>query len=178
VIQQRPVVFILGPAGVGKTKVALRLAQPRYAFFERDQVEAEVKKRLELRSWSPEVASTPSVVLEAPIWLERRPGVCRYVLELINLRAAAGLRTIVCQPPDSRTVDELLAEVDGARIVLIGLRFPQGRRGRRRVAIRMCEARGIDPEAARGTELLEPWTYARVLAQLEEWQRSPQARAV
>ncbi len=172
VIRQRPIMFVLGPAGVGKTKVALRLAQPRYAFYERDQIEQEVAGRLAQRAWSPEIRQTPAVVLEVPFWLDQRPGMCRMIVDLLHERAADGLRTIVCQPPDVRTVDQLLGELDPGRIVLIGLRFPQGRRGRRRVALRMCEARGIDPDAARGTEVLEPWTYARVLAQLEEWQRT------
>lgn len=172
VVRQRPLIFILGPPGVGKTKVALRLAQPDYGLYQREQIHAEVVRRLEHCAWNPAIRERKAVVLELPYWLDQRHGMCRMVAELLTLRAAEGLRTIVCQPHDSNTIHQLLGHVDGSRIVVLGLRFPAGPRGKRRVALRMALARGLPPEAARGTEALEPWNYARVLAHLEEWQRS------
>lgn len=174
IVQRRPIVFILGPPGVGKTKVALRLAQPDYAYFERTQIESEINGVAAGAGWTERICQTPAVVLDVPMYLDRRPGICRLVVDLINDRAARGLRTMLCQPAESRTIDSILASVDRNQIVVLGLRFPHGRRGRLRVARRMCEARNLDPEAARGTERIEPWNYAQVLAHLEEWARNHQ----
>lgn len=170
--------FILGPSGVGKTKVALRLAQPDYAYFEHTQIESEVVQHVGASTWNERIRYTPAVVLEVPPWLDRRMGVCRVLVDLINARAAEGLRTIICQPADSRTVDKLMELVEPSQIVVLGLRFPQGRRGRKRVARRMAAERRLPDEAAVGTEKIEPWTYAQVLARLEAWGREHPDRRV
>jgi hypothetical protein len=165
-------VFILGPAGVGKTKVALRLAQPAYSYFDRYEIEREIEDlvRSSRSSMSP-MRTAPAVVLESPQFLGGRHGPCRVLVNLIHDRVAEGLKTIICQPEDPRSMDHLLSEVDPGNVVVLGLRFPQGSRGRQRVARRMCETMNIPPAAAKGTENLEPWNYARVQAQLEQWKR-------
>ncbi|TVQ86752.1 MAG: hypothetical protein EA397_19515 [Deltaproteobacteria bacterium] len=151
--------------------MALRLGQPDYAYFEHTQIEAEVVQHLAACRWSERIRQAPAVILEVPPWLDRRVGVCRLIVNLINDRAADGLRTIICQPADARTIDQIMSQVDPSQIVVLGLRFPQGRRGRKRVARRMAAERNLPDEAAVGTEKIDPWSYAQVLARLEAWSR-------
>ncbi|MFT7518958.1 MAG: hypothetical protein ACI9MC_001092, partial [Kiritimatiellia bacterium] len=70
------------------------------------------------------------------------------------------------------SVNLLMDRILPGQMVVLGLRFPKGRRGRVRFATRMCEQLGLPKVAGRGTETLDPWGYAQVIAYLENWKRS------
>ena len=55
----------------------------------------------------------------------------------------------------------------GAAVVL-GLRFPRGRRSRLRAAEQICERLGLPRAAAVGTDALAPWRYDHLTAHLIE----------
>ena len=89
--------------------------------------------------------------------------------ELVEAREADGRRTLICQRDCDGSVDELIAVLKPGTAVVIGLRFPTGKRGRRRFARRACEELAAPREAARGTEQLDPWRYEDVIEAIRRW---------
>lgn len=171
ILKERPVVFLLGPSGAGKTSVALRLAQPN-TYRNRHKLEDAIVARVRTREWPEEELNAPRLILDGPVWLQSRPAIVRVLGELLRDRSERGLRTLVCQPDHDGSVNLLMDEVEPGSSVVVALRFPKGRRGRLRFATRQCEKMGIPKTAAKGSETIEPWGYAQVLAFLEEWKRN------
>lgn len=171
ILRERKVIFLLGPGGSGKTSVALRLGQPA-TYRDRTALEDALVERVRTRQW-PEVERTASnLILDGPVWLQNRPAIVRVLGELLRYRAGKGLNTLVCQPDHDGSVNLLMDEVQPGTSVVVALRFPKGRRGRLRFATRQCERLGIPKTAAKGSELIDPWGYAQVIAYLEEWART------
>lgn len=171
ILRDRPTVFLLGPTGSGKTSVALRLTQPRPSYLDRRLLEDALVQRVRTRAWSAELLEAPNLVLDGPVWLQSRPAIVRVLGELLRHRAEAGLRTMICQPDHDGSVNLLMDEVEPGSTVVLGLRFPIGRRGRARFASRICDKLDIPRSAAKGTETLHPWGYAQVIATLNDWAR-------
>ena len=73
----------------------------------------------------------------------------------------------MCQSDTDGSVEELIATMEPGSLVVIGLRFPKGERGRLRFARRQCDRLGLPKSLARGTDQLEPWGYDRVVAHLK-----------
>lgn len=171
ILRERPTVFLLGPPGAGKTSVALRLAQPRPVYLERRALETLLVDHVRSRAWPESVLGDRGLVIDGPMWLQNRPSVVRVLGELLRIRSDQGYRTMVCQPDHDGSVNLLMDEVAPGSTVMLGLRYPKGRRGRVRFAARICDQLRIPRTAARGTESLEPWGYAQVIAYLEDWRR-------
>jgi len=171
ILKERPVVFLLGPSGAGKTSVALRLVQPNH-YCNRNTLEDAVLERVRTRVWPEAIRDAKNLILDGPVWLQNRPAIVRILGELLRERAAEGRRTLVCQPDHDGSVNLLMDEVEPGSSVVVALRFPKGRRGRLRFATRQCEKMAIPKTAAKGSEVIEPWGYAQVIAFLEEWERN------
>jgi hypothetical protein len=171
ILRDRPTVFLLGPAGAGKTSVALRLTQPRPVYLDRRLLEDALVHRVRTREWPQNVVDAPGLVLDGPVWLQTRPAIVRVLGELLRDRSSRRRRTMICQPDHDGSVNLLMDEVEPGSTVVLGLRFPMGRRGRARFASRVCDQLSIPRSAAKGTETLEPWGYAQVIATLDDWAR-------
>ena len=166
---ERHIGVILGPTGVGKTSVALRLAgQPAVHVGTRSLQEA-LLDRVRLGAWPEEFRECPARVLDGPVFLRGRDGVVDLLRELVQGRARKGRRTVLCQDDSDGSIEELIAVLKPGSVSLIGLRFPTGKRGRVRFARRVCEDLGAPVEAARGTETMVPWRYERVVEVIRRW---------
>lgn len=161
VLRERPVVFVLGPKGCGKSTVARALADGAVVLDNR-ACQGAILDRVRNAEWSVEMATTPALVLDGPVWLHNRPGALQMLTELLTQRTAAGLRTVVCQADTEASVCLLLDLVPAGTSALIALRFPRSPKARRRVAEKICAAQGAPRSRAFGTAGLPDWSYAGV----------------
>jgi len=175
VVRERRTAMLLGPSRVGKTSVALRLATMDHrdpagaTYLDTLQLQGALLARVREGAWSASMLERPSLVLDGPVWLQNRPGAVAMYVELLAARARAGRRTFVVQSDDDGSIQELIGAMGAGAIVVIGLRFPEGRRGRMRFARRICVDLGLPEAAAIGTAQLDPWGYDSVLAHLRGW---------
>lgn len=179
VIRERHLVFVLGPEGSGKTRVAQRIqaftdqnakaSGEGSIYLDSRALQHAVLDRVRRRVWAEELANARSLVLDGPVWLRNRPGLVELLVELLRERERERRRTIVCQSDNDGSVETLIGAMDIGSIVVVALRFPKGRRGRLNYARRVCDDLGIPREAARGTETIEPWGYDAVAEHLRRW---------
>lgn len=164
-VRARPLVFVLGPPGVGKTQVARRLAgEPHLELTDRELLEV-VAARTISRRWEPAVLHADALVLDGPVLLGSRPGFAAALAALLGVRARAGRRTVVTESADRSPLAPVAEGIDPELRATVVLRFPVGR-GRRRFALRVCGELGLDPASARGVRELDPWSYEVVRAWL------------
>ncbi len=162
-------VCILGPEGVGKTTVAARIAGDAAVRLDTAALSDALVSRVREGVWWSRVVRPQALVLDGPVWLRGRPGVVELLRELVVRRAAAGQRTVLCQRDSDGSLDELIAVLRPGSSVVLGLRFPAGKRGRMRFARRVCDALGAPRAAARGTDQMVPWRYDRVIEVIRRW---------
>ena len=165
VIAERPVVYVLGPAGVGKTSVARRLAEGALE-LDGPRLRRLLVDAVRHRAFPAEVRDAPALVLDDVDCLYGRYGAVDLLGGFLRDRAQAGRKSVVVQGPADGSLTLLFAPVPCTWRASVLLRFPVGR-GRRRHVLRACEARGIDFGRAREAVGFEPWTYARVSRFLE-----------
>lgn len=164
-LQARPVVFLLGPSGVGKTAVASRLLGADATHITGKPLLDVLSYQARYRRWPDPIRHAPALIMDGPCFLTRRPAVQQSLRGLLQARVTDGLRTALCESDD---VTSLLCLMEGVRSELratVALRFPEGR-GRRRTAARLCDELGMSRVHARKVVELEPWTYTRVVAAL------------
>lgn len=166
-LRRRPVVFFLGPEGVGKSTVARLLAGPGHVWCDTREVQEALASRVIERRWPEPLRLAPSVVLDGPGWLSSESRV-RFLVELATERAAAGRRTLFCEAQRDGSLQELMGAMEVGTSVVVGLRFPIGRRARLRIAHRLCESMGWRRDIAVGSEAIEPWSYDNLVAWLVE----------
>lgn len=166
VVRERPVVFVLGPDGSGKSAVGFRLAGAGTLKLDNRSCQKAILERVREGSWSDALLSAPTMVLDGPVWLQNRPGATGMLAELLELRAGAGLRTVVCQADTDGSVAVLLERMPAGLCATIALRFPRSRKARLRVAERICAASGVSPRVARKTVDLGRWDYHAVRSAL------------
>jgi len=166
-VQRRPVVFLLGAKGVGKTTVALHLAGVERRYVPEEELVALLPGYARHRSWDEAYLAPAALVLEAPCFLSRRPAVTQALQHLLLERAARGGRSFVCEAEDEDPMRELIGSLSPKDKATVLLRFPVGR-GRRRYVLRMCDELGVDRVHARVAVTLERWTYARARKALME----------
>jgi hypothetical protein len=159
----RFVVVVVGPKGAGKSKVASHLAGPHALILDRRLMDEALVQQLRTRKWHPELLSLPTLVIDGPSWLETRVALRNAIRDLIRLRTEAQRRTFLCQRDEDGSVSLLMDELEPGSTVLLGLRFPKGRRGRLRFATRVCDQEGWNKKNAQRTVDLEPWGYDVVI---------------
>jgi hypothetical protein len=165
-LRERPVLYVLGPPGVGKTTVARRLCGEERHEMSGDQLRRALIGAARRGGFSPEVVEAPSLLLDGLDFLYNRFGAVDLVGRLLCQRAEAGRRTAVCEGPADSSVTLLYTPIPLFQRASVLLRFPVGKGRRSHVKLR-CLERGIDPTHAAFAVSLEPWTYAAVEVELD-----------
>lgn len=162
VLRDRSVVFVLGPKGSGKSTVARTLAGDQPLVLDNRACQAAILSCVREARWSRRLLSHPALVLDGPVWLHHRHGARQLLLELIEARRSAGLRTIVCQADTDASITSLFGSMAEGASATVALRFPRSRKARLRVAERICTASGLPVRLARATMALPDWSYRAV----------------
>lgn len=168
VISERPIRFIFGPAGVGKTTVARRIAGSGALEIGAEDLRRAMLVVARQKAWPPEMESAPALILDDVGSLFGRLGAIDLIGHLLERRALAALATVVCQGEGDVSMHYLYGPIPHHLRATLLLRFPVGS-GRRRYLRQRCQESGLDFAAMREALSLEPWTYAgveRVLARL------------
>lgn len=173
-LHSRPVIFLLGPPGVGKTAVARRLAGEHAAHLNSRSLLDALSHQARHRCWPAHLCEASALILDGPCFLTRRPSVIAALVQLLRARAEAGHRTMVCEAEDGSPLLSLMEGLSLDCRATVALRFPVGR-GRRRYASRVCDDLGIPRRFARRVLDLEPWTYTRVTAALQRIKEEEEA---
>ncbi|MFN7144028.1 MAG: hypothetical protein ACK4YP_09645, partial [Myxococcota bacterium] len=160
VLRERPVLFVLGPPGVGKTAVARRVLSEMPGTVEasfQNAVVAAVRA-----GWSRQLREAPGLLFDDVDCLHERHGPQDLLRSLVRERALAGRRTVLCQGHDAdHSVTLLFEKIPLALRASLLVRFPVGRGRRRHVAAR-CADRGLPFSLAREAVVMEPWSYELV----------------
>lgn len=164
VVRDRPVVFLLGPAGVGKSLVASRLASGTTVVLSTQAVQTAVLERVRHQRWPEELLACDTLVLDGPVWLHGRPAVVGLLRELLDLRGDR--RTLVCQADTDGSVHLLMDKVPVGRCATVALRFPASRKARLRAAERICRENRIPIRYARRATSGDNWSYRGVLGRI------------
>ena len=166
-LQERPLIFLFGASGVGKTILAKHLAGTEHLLCRKQDVLDIMLHKVRKRRWHTHVTTIPALILEAPYYLSQRPQILKLLQSLVKLRTKKGLRTFILDSEDRGPIRDLLQIFPPEARATIVLRFPVGR-GRYRFLAHECRKRGLPVRWARELSRYEPWTYADVFAQLEE----------
>ncbi|MSQ01308.1 MAG: hypothetical protein EXR71_05350 [Myxococcales bacterium] len=161
VLRLRPVVFVLGELGAGKSTVARRLLGAGSHDCDGDCMRKALNHAARHGVWSDTLLESPGLLLDGVDCLHRRYGAVRLIGELLRQRAAAGRRTVLVQGRADMSIALLYPELPCELRASLLLRFPVGG-GRRRFVAAACRARGVDPLRAPAAYTLEPWSYAGV----------------
>ncbi len=161
VLRLRPVLFVLGEVGSGKSTVARRLLPPGSHECDGECMRKGLNHAARHRLWSDTLLESPGLLLDGVDCLHRRYGAVRLIGELLRLRAAAGHRTVLVQGAADMSISLLYPELPCELRASVLLRFPVGG-GRRRFVAQACRARGFEPVRAPAAYQLEPWSYAGV----------------
>ncbi len=158
-LRQRPLVVVCGPRCVGKSSVAVVIADDKARVLDDRGLHQAAVWRIRQQRWSRALLEEPCLVIDGPIFLATRPAAAGMVVALIQQRVDAGLRTILVEGPvDDGSVQLLMDAVPPEHRVTLTLRFPvEG--GRLRFAQRICDELGLDRALARETLAVEPWCY-------------------
>lgn len=161
-VRLRPLVFLLGPRGAGKSRVARRLLGEDALHLDELPLLELIAQKVRERSWPLHIDQIPLLILETPCFLIRRPGVSAALRGLLELRIRAQRKTIVIEALDGISVQQVLMNVAPPdQRATIMLRFPVGR-GRQRFAVRVCDELGIPRRHARAVRDIHPWNYDNV----------------
>lgn len=166
-LRERCIVVVAGPGRSGKSVVGERLAsvaeRPPARLDGAGLIDALVERARDGR-WSEALRKAPSLLIDGPQQLTVRPGAANLLSELLQGRCKDGLRTVVCEAQADGSIDALLRGLPVGKVAVLGLRFPRSRSGRMRFARRCCDELDLPRTAAHGSDAVEPWGYAEVVA--------------
>ncbi len=155
-LEGRPLVFVLGPRGVGKSTIAERLLRghdtTRMDF--RDALVDAVGRG----AWPRRFELAPALWIDDLDYLHGRMGACEFLARLLRVRAQAGRLTVLCQGAADDSILELARRVPCEARATMLLRFPVGR-GRRGWVQERASSAGIPWPCVRELATLEPWSY-------------------
>lgn len=160
-LAERPVVYVLGPAGVGKTTVARRLAGADALVIDAVALRGAVARRARDGRFPPALVDAPVLVIDGVQGLYARYGFVDLLGELLRGRAELGRRTILVEGRDDRSLSVLFGPVPLAWRASVLLRFPVGS-GRKKHVLRRCAERGLPFARGRHAVTIDPWTYEAV----------------
>ena len=166
-LRERPIVFLLGPSGVGKSMVARRILGEGTTFLKQQEFLDSLALRILLHKWPDTLIETEQLIVEGPCFLHARPAVLLAFSQLIEERVRRGFKTVILDAEDHGPLQKLLTIVSKEERFTVLLRFPSGR-GRFRFLAHACRTRGLSLSHARRLAQKEPWTYASVLDELDD----------
>lgn len=164
-IAQRPLVFVLGPPGVGKSAVGRRLVGGEGLELGPEALRQALNHAARHGHFPEELRDTPALLLDRVDYLDGRYGAVELFGRFLQGRIDEGRRTVICQGADTTCV-LVGASLPHCTKATLLLRFPVGR-GRRRYVANRCRARGLSYTHARAATSLDPWSYAAVEAFLD-----------
>ena len=166
-LTSRPVLFLLGPAGSGKTTVARHWLGYDAPVIRKDDMFSRMIRRVLDRTWEhTDICHHERLVLEIPSLVGNKTQMTRLLTELINHRSRNGKKTAILDSEDNASLQGLMASIDSTNRVSIVLRFPEGK-GKYRFLAHRCKKQNIALRHARRLAKYDPWTYRSVLTELE-----------
>lgn len=172
VLSARPIRFVLGPKGVGKSSVAARLLGKDAIVVSGDGLRSALTRAARYKKWPEGWEVAPALLLDEVDCLHGRFGVLQMLGRLLDQRARNNLATVICQGSADTSITLLYESVPLHLRASLLLRFPVGR-GRRSYVKARCEARGIGMVHVKKGAELEPWSYAAVESYLDSLQTAP-----
>ena len=173
-LNSRPVLFLLGPAGSGKTTVAQHWLGNDAPIVRKNTMFDLLIRRVLDRTWDhAEICHHERLILEIPSLVGNKTQMTKLLTELIHHRSRMGKKTAVLDSEDNASLQGLMASIDSTTRVSIVLRFPEGK-GKYRFLAYRCKKENISLRHARKLAKYEPWTYRGVLTELERIARQDQ----
>ena len=167
-LASRPVLFLLGPAGSGKTTVARHWLGYDAPIIRKDTMFDLLIRRVLDRTWDhSDICHHERLILEIPSLVGNKTQMTKLLTELINHRSRKGKKTAILDSEDNASLQGLMASIDSTSRVSIVLRFPEGK-GKYRFLAHRCHKENIPLRHARRLAKYEPWTYRAVLTELEK----------
>lgn len=167
-LTSRPVLFLLGLAGSGKTTVARHWLGHDAPIIRKDEMFDLMIRRVLDRTWEhTEIYNHDRLIVEIPSLVGNKTQMTKLLTELINHRSRNGKRTAILDSEDNASLQGLMASIDSTSRVSIVLRFPEGK-GKYRFLAHRCKEQNIPLRYARRLAKYKPWTYRSVLTELEK----------
>jgi hypothetical protein len=169
-LETKPMIFIFGEEGVGKTILARHLMGEGHLLMRRQEVLDAFLLKVRKRRWMNDISAHPKLILESPSFLRQRPQILKMLQSLIQLRTRKGLQTILLDSEDLGPIRDIVQSTEISERATVMLRFPSGR-GRYRFVARACRERNIPVKVARELSNIEPWNYKTIFELLDDYEQ-------